>query len=127
MPAIPVDSDRLGAIAAGHVEPVFPWVEGPDGKRRPGTDQERDEATGLPLWTVHVMIAGGDRPELAQVRVPSKDCPAPTPLAPIGFERLVVNVRVNRASGALGSYWSASGLADPRRQGHQPKEQQHAA
>jgi hypothetical protein len=123
MPALPVDSDRLGAVAAGHVEPVMPWIEGPDGKRRPGTVQETDEATGLPLWTVHVMIAGGDRPELAQVRVPSRDCPSPTPLAPIGFERLAVNVRLNR-SGAIVSYWSAAGLADHRRQGqHKPQEQ----
>lgn len=126
MPALPIDSERLGAIAAGHVEPVMPWIEGPDGKRRPGTDQERDEATGLPLWTVHVMIAGGDRPELAQVRVPSRECPAPTPLAPIAFERLVCTTRVNRATGQLAAYWGAAGLADPRRQGHQPKQEQAA-
>ena len=125
MPAIPVDSERLGAIAAGHVEPVMPWIDGPDGKRRPGTVQETDDATGLPLWTVHVMIVGGDRPELAPVRLPSRECPAPTPLAPIMFERLVVNVRLNR-NGQLVSYWSAAGVAGQGRQtrGQNPE---HAA
>jgi hypothetical protein len=113
---IPVDSDRLGAIAAGSVEPVFPWVEGPDGKRRPGTEQERNDA-GVPLWVVHVLLVSGDRPTVIQVRVPAYECLAPVALAPVAFERLEVNARVGR-DGKLGTYWSAAGLVDNLRAGH---------
>lgn len=107
---LPIDTDRLGLIATGHVEPVMPWIEGPDGKRRPGETQERDEATGLPLWTVHALIPTDSRPTLAAIRVPSPACPEPAPFAPLAVERLEVNARVGR-DGKLGTYWNAAGMA----------------
>lgn len=121
---IPVDGERAALIATGHVEPVQVWVE-KDGRRQPG-DQEKDEATGLDLWTVHALIVGDTRPVTIGVRVPSRECPAPAALAPVAFERLVVNARVDR-NGKLATYWSAAGLAEPRRQTHQPKQEQAAA
>lgn len=112
---LPIDIERLGAVYTGQVEPVMPWIEGPDGKRRPGTEQERDQATGAPLWTVHAMVAAGERPTLIAVRVPSPTCPEPTPFTVASFERLVCTARVNRTSGQLGTYWSAAGVGTERR------------
>lgn len=110
---IPTDSDRLGAVSTGHVEPVMPWIE-KDGRRQPGTDQERDEASGMLLWTVHAMVPIDTRPMLISVRVPARECPQPAPFEPIAFERLVCNARVNRQNGQLGTYWNADGLVDVR-------------
>lgn len=122
---IPADSDRLALIASGHVESVHEWIER-DGRRQPAEDQMRDEATGMPLWQVHCMAPGGDRPELVAVRVPARECPQPKPFEPVAFERLVVRVSVNRSTGVLGGYWSAAGVADARRQ-HKPQGEQQAA
>ena len=119
---IPVDTDRLAAIYSGQVEPVTPWVTGPDGKRSPGTEQERDD-NGVPLWTVHAMIASGDRPQLMAVRVPSHECPQVQQFGPARFERLEAVARVNRTSGQLAVYWSAAGLAA---HGRQHKQEQAA-
>lgn len=117
---IPVDTERLAAIYSGQVEGVFPWIER-DGRRQPSTEQERDE-NGVPLWTVHCMIASGDRPVLMAVRVPSHEVPQVQQFGPARFERLEAVCRVNRTSGALAVYWSAAGLVDARR-GHKPAEQ----
>lgn len=118
---LPVDTDRLALIATGHVEPVREWIER-DGRRQPSEDQSRDEETNLPLWQVHVMIPSGDRPELAAVRVPSREVPQVQQYGPVAFEHLVCRVSVNRQSGQLTGYWSAAGVADPRRHG-KPQEQ----
>lgn len=121
---LPVDTDRLAAVFSGQVEPVMPWITGPDGKRSPGTEQERDDATGHPLWTVHCMVASGDRPTLMAVRVPSPGVPEVAQFGPAKFERLECVARVNRTSGQLALYWSASGIGDQRgRQHHKPAEQ----
>lgn len=116
---LPIDTDRLAAVFSGQVEPVMPWIER-DGRRQPGTEQERDEATGHPLWTVHAMIASGDRPTLMAVRVPSPQCPDVQQFGPARFERLQCTTRVNRSSGQLATYWSAAGIGDARRNS-QPK------
>lgn len=124
---LPIDTDRLGIVSTGHVEPVFPWVEGPDGKRRPGSEQERDEATGLPLWVVHGMVPTGERPTLVAVRTPARQAPQVTPLAPVGFERLQATARVNRNTGQLAVYWQAAGVAEARPAGGPHKTAQEAA
>ena len=110
---IPVDAERAALISTGHVEAVVVWEER-EGRRQPGP-QEIDEATSLPLWTVHTLMVGDTRPVTVGVRVPARECPAPTALAPVGFERLVVNARVDR-NGKLATYFSAAGLVDPRAQ-----------
>ncbi|MEJ2866106.1 hypothetical protein [Actinomycetospora flava] len=121
---LPVDVDRLVIVASGQVEPVRPWVDGPDGKRRPGEHQEQDE-NGVPLWTVHGMIATGDRPTLVATRVPSRTQPEVVAFAPLSFERLVCTARVNRTSGQLALYWSAAGIA-AQHHGRQQKQEQAA-
>lgn len=119
---LPVDTDRLVIVASGQVEAVVPWLDGPDGKRRPGTVQESDPATGHPLWTVHGMIATGDRPTLVAVRVPAPAQPEPIPFAPLSFERLVCTARVNRVSGQLATYWSAAGVVADASRRHTPRQ-----
>jgi hypothetical protein len=117
---LPIATDRLGVVAAGLVEPVIPWVDGPEGKRRPGTEQERDAETGHPLWSVHVMIVGGnERPTVAAVRVPSPTCPETTALSPVVFERLNATARVNRTTGQLAVYWDAAGVVPPHHRAKQ--------
>ncbi|MCD2191684.1 hypothetical protein [Actinomycetospora soli] len=120
---LPIDADRLGVIASGHVEPVMPWVE-KDGRRQPGTEQETDDA-GVPLWTVHALVMSDARPTAIAVRVPSRECPQPPALAPAAFERLEVNARVNKSTGQLGTYWSAAGIGHPAR--HNQGKQDNAA
>jgi len=126
MSNLPIDSERLTAAFSGQVEPVVDWITGPDGKRTPG-DQARDEQSGLPLWTVHVMIAEGDRPMLAAVRLPAPECPTVQAFGPARFERLEAVARVNRNTGQLAIYWAAAGLADPRQGRRQQSEQPAAA
>lgn len=119
---LPIDTERLAAVFSGQVEPVMPWIER-DGRRQPGTEQERDD-NNVPLWTVHAMIASGDRPTLMAVRVPSHECPQVQQFGPARFERLECTTRVNKSSGQLATYWSAAGIADARRNGqHKPAEQ----
>lgn len=118
---LPIDADRLGVIATGHVEPVMPWIE-KDGRRQPGTEQETDDA-GMPLWTVHALVMSDSRPSAIAVRVPSRECPQPPALAPAAFERLEVNARVNKTTGQLGTYWAAAGIGQTRQHGGQKSEQ----
>ena len=113
---LPIDADRLGVIASGHVEPVMPWIE-KDGRRQPGEHQETDDA-GVPLWTVHALVMSDSRPTAIAVRVPARECPQPQALAPAAFERLEVNARVNKTTGQLGTYWSAAGIGASARQHH---------
>ena len=117
---LPIDVERLGVIASGHVEPVFPWIE-KDGRRQPGDHQETDDQ-GLPLWTVHALVMSDSRPTAIAVRVPARECPQPTALAPAAFERLECNARADR-NGKLATYWAAAGIGADRRNGqHKPAE-----
>lgn len=117
----PIDSERLAAVYAGSVEPVVTWNEGPDGRRVPG-DQETNDGN-VPMWSVHCIVLGGDRPETIAVRLPAPTCPQPGPLEPAAFERLRCTARINKRSGLLSTYWTADGLAEVRRNGqHKPAE-----
>lgn len=118
---LPIDTERLAAVFSGQVEPIHEWIER-DGRRQPSDEQSRDDS-GVPLWTVHCLIASGDRPTLMAVRVPSHECPQVQQFGPARFERLEAVCRVNRSSGQLATYWSAAGLVDPRRQHHKQQEQ----
>ncbi len=132
MSTLPIDTERLTAVYSGQIEPVVDWVTDPaTGKRAPG-EQARDEQSGHPLWTIHILVAEGDRPLLAAVRVPAAEAPSVTAFTPARFERLTATARVNRQTGLLALYWSASGIADarqqqPRRQGQGQGEQPAAA
>ena len=55
MPNYAVESMRQAMTGTGIVEPVMDWIETPDGKRRPGDTQSRDERTGMLQWAVEVL------------------------------------------------------------------------
>lgn len=115
MPNYAVDSGKQLMVATGVVGIVQEWEER-DGGRRPSDRQARDEGTGMPLWNVEVLYQqasfGRVSSVTAMVSVPSLDEPKPAPLAPVGFEGLRVEVRVNKAK-ALVESWAADGLAAP--------------
>lgn len=116
MPSYSVDSNRQAMTATGIVEPVMEWEETPEGKRRPSKDrQARNEDTGMPLWGVEVLYVqsafGRRSTNAATVTVEAATEPKPTPLSPITFEALHVEVRVNKAGGLV-EYWSAESIAD---------------
>lgn len=116
MPSYAVDSSRQPMTATGIVEPVFEWEELPDGKRRPGTIQSRNEATGMPLWQVEVLYTqvtyGRRSTSTAMVTVDAEEEPKPRDLTPIGFVGLRAEVRTNKAGG-ITEYWNAESILLP--------------
>lgn len=116
MPSYSVDSARQAMTATGIVEPVMEWEETPEGKRRPSKDhQARNAETGMPLWGVEVLFIqtafGRRSTNAATVTVEAATEPRPSPLSPIDFEELRVEVRINKAGGFV-EYWSAQSITD---------------
>lgn len=79
------DSGRVVYPLPGEVaRPVPVWEETADGKRRPTDRQERDAATGLPLWEMTGMIRtarfGAVEPEMVTLRWASEDATSGAPL-----------------------------------------------
>jgi hypothetical protein len=124
MPSYTVDSTRQPMTATGIVEPVFEWVEKPDGGRRPSETQARNEATGMPLWAVEVLYIqtsfGRKSTVTAKVTVDAQEEPKPAPLTPVGFNGLQVEVRVNKAGGLVEN-WSADTLMEPKSSAAAPR------
>ena len=111
-----VDSKRQTILSTGIVNEVPEWVDGPDGKRRPGERQARDENTGMPLWDVEVLYRqtsyGRESNTTAPVRVGSPVRPVLHQFAPVEFRGLVVEVRVR--GGSLTESWKAEELVDDK-------------
>jgi hypothetical protein len=124
MPSYTVDSTRQPMTATGIVEPVFEWVEKPDGGRRPSDTQARNEATGMPLWAVEVLYIqtsfGRKSTVTAKVTVDAQEEPKPAPLTPVAFNGLQVEVRVNKAGGLVEN-WSADTLMEPKSSAAAPR------
>jgi hypothetical protein len=99
----------------GIVEMVREWEETPDGKRRPSDKQARNENTGMPLWEVEVLYVqtsfGRRSTVTARVTIEAEDEPKPSPMTPIAFTGLRVEVRVNKAGGWV-EYWSADSIVE---------------
>lgn len=116
MASYSVDSVRQPMTATGIVEPVFDWEETPEGRRRPSETQARNEGTGMPLWAVEVLYIqtsfGRRSTVTAKVTVDAQEEPKPSPLTPVGFNGLRVEVRVNKAGGFV-EVWSADSLLEP--------------
>ena len=112
-----VDSKRQAMRSTGIVNPVRDWVDGPDGRRRPGELQARDEDTGMPLWEVEVLYRqtafGRTSNTTGVVRVGSPVQPVLAEFAPVSFIDLTVDVRVTKAGG-LSESWRAEALADEK-------------
>jgi hypothetical protein len=110
-----VDSMRQPMTATGIVEIVREWEETPEGKRRPSDKQARNENTGMPLWEVEVLYIqtsfGRRSTVTARVTIEAQEEPKPSPMTPIAFSGLRVEVRVNKAGGWV-EYWSADGIVE---------------
>lgn len=115
MASYAVDSIRQPMTATGIVEEVREWEETPEGKRRPSGKQARNEVTGMPLWAVEVLYIqtsfGRKSTVTAKVTVDAQEEPKLSPLTPIGFNGLRVEVRVNKAGGFV-EVWSADSLLE---------------
>jgi hypothetical protein len=107
--------------STGIVNEVFEWVDAPDGKRRPGTVQARDEDTGMPLWDVEVVYQqvayGRTSNTTSAVRVGSPVRPVLPEFTPVAFVGLTVEVRALRESTGLSESWRAEALADDKSAG----------
>ncbi len=118
MTSYAVESKRQAMRATGIVNEVFEWVDGPDGKRRPGEFQARDEDTGMPLWDVEVIYRqtayGRESNTTAPVRVGSPVKPVLGEFEPAAFVGLTVEVRTLKNGTGLGESWRAEALADDK-------------
>lgn len=115
MPSYAVESMRQAMTATGIVAPVFEWIDKPDGGRKQSDQQARNEATGMPLWEVEVLHIQSSYGRLstatAKVVVDAQEEPHISPLTPIGFTGLRVEVRINKAGG-WSEYWSADTILE---------------
>jgi hypothetical protein len=129
MPNYAVESMRQAMTGTGIVEPVMDWIETPDGKRRPGDTQSRDERTGMLLWAVEVLYIsesfGRKSTVTAKVTVGQEDEPKVAPLSPIAFNGLRVEVRTNKAGG-FAEYWSAEGVLEASKTANRPSAEKAA-
>ena len=124
MPTYKVDSVRQAMTGTGIVDRVMEWEETPEGKRRPSKDkQARNEATGMPLWSVEVLYIqtafGRRSTTTAMVTVEAVEEPRVAPMTPIGFTGLQVEVRTNKAGGFM-EFWSADSIIEAKPQGQAP-------
>ena len=110
-----VESKRQGMRSTGIVNEVKDWVDGADGKRRPGQAQSRDEDTGMPLWEVEVLYRqvafGRESNTTGVVRVGAPVQPVLGEFALVEFDGLTVEVRVTKAGG-LSESWRAEALSE---------------
>lgn len=125
MPSYAIDSTHQLFTGTGIVEAAMEWEE-VDGKRRPSqTRQARREETGMPLWQVEVLYVqtafGRPSTATAMVLVESPEEPRIAPLTPITFDRLRVEVRINKAGG-FAEYWSAEGIVSAQAPKEAPKD-----
>lgn len=130
MRTIPVDAARINLISTGKVIAVPAWVVMSDGSRRPDPNgrQEMDEATGLPLWRVEVIMPADpgderDKTDVTEVTVAAKDQPDPGSFGEVlTFEGLTVSPGyLNRKTNQLTApRWAGTGIRRHAGQKHQP-------
>ncbi|MGF1648352.1 MAG: hypothetical protein ACFCVF_15725, partial [Kineosporiaceae bacterium] len=117
MPTYAVDGARTVLVGTGNVEAVTEWMELPDGSRKRTDTQARHPETGMPLWGVEVLVSqvayGRESMVTSRVNVGAPAEPRVARFAPVGFVGLVVDVRVNKRSGALSESWRAEEMTAP--------------
>jgi len=101
MRTIPVDSTRCVLIGTGKVSAKAEYGELSNGDRRPTGNQARDEATGLPLWVIDVLVDDDDarRAEVVGVTVPAAEEPTTAKYQPVRFRGVTARIYSDRASG----------------------------
>lgn len=104
-----------GAFAVGAVEPVRDFERSRGG----AFVQERDKASGEPLWVLDVLDADPEaRAKTVRVKIASAvqpvlpEAPAGMPVVPVEFEGLTVTPYVN-ANGRLAYSFKARGVKAP--------------
>lgn len=128
MRTIPIDTNRVSFIGTGKAAARAEYVELSDGNRRRSGNQAKDEATGLPLWVVDVLVDDddADRAEVVGVKVASYDEPRTEKWKPVRFTGLSVLPYVDRGSGRVGLSFRADGI-EGQNHGAKPKPAEHAA
>lgn len=111
---IPVDQGRVQFLGTGCAAEVYDWT---DGKR---SDHQAIDAgpdsfnTGLPLWVCDVLVVGGDRAQVAGMRVAAREKPVMPLNQPVHFERPEVSMyaqRKGREGMQVVETWRAVGIA----------------
>lgn len=104
-----------GLVGTGNCSARTEWDQGPDGKPVRTDRLARDEATGFPLWEVEVaytqVVYGRASLVTAKVLVPSEVEPTGNPYAPVLFEGLRVETRLDVKAVRMVEYWRADALA----------------
>jgi hypothetical protein len=133
MRTIPVDAERVRLISTGVITAVIAWIVLADGSRRPDPAgrQDVDEATGLPLWRVEVIMPADegderDKTAVTEITLACREQPDPGAFGDVlTFEGLAMSPGyLNRKTGQLTTpRWTATGI----RKHHGAKAQPQAA
>lgn len=125
MRTYPIDSNRVQMISTGTCKPAPLIFQKADGAWSVNPkEQAREERTGLPLWTVEVIIPSDDSDErdrtaVTEVEIVAKDKPEAGSFGEVlVFEGLTMTPGYLKkgANQVTASRWSASSI---RRQGQQ--------
>lgn len=113
MPALPIDASKITLVATGKIRAVRTYAEMADGSRRAVPDSQEKSDSGLPLWTVDVLIDDeeSDRAEPVGVKVASKEEPKPAKYQPVLFEGLRAMPYVDRRTNRVALSFRADGIA----------------
>lgn len=124
MRSIPVDMSRVTLIGTGKTASKAEYGELSDGSRRATGNQAKHAESGLPLWTVDVLVDDDEarRAEVVGVTVASADEPVCEKWKPVRFRGLVATIYNDQASGratvslkadAIEGHSSGSGRPSP--------------
>lgn len=112
MRAIPVDTTKVNFIGTGKAAARSEYAELSDGTRRRTGQQAKDTDSGMPLWTVDVLIDDddADRAEVASVKVASWDEPTTDKWKPVRFRGLVAVPYVDSGTNRVKLSFRAEGI-----------------
>lgn len=112
MRSIPIDMGRVAFVGTGKVAPRAEYVEMSDGSRKASGNQQKDPDTGLPLWTIDVLVDDDDarRAEVVGVTVPAAEEPVTPKWQAVRFVNPVATVYLDRGSGRPAVSVKAEGI-----------------
>jgi hypothetical protein len=112
MRSIPVDLSRCTLIGTGKVSTKAEYVTLSDGSTRASGNQAKDEATGLPLWVIDVLVDDDDarRAEVVGVTVPAAEEPVTTKWRPVAFRNVTATIYTDRQSNQAKVSLKAEGM-----------------
>ncbi|HEY2203401.1 MAG TPA: hypothetical protein VGH99_02835 [Pseudonocardia sp.] len=112
MRSIPVDVSRVIFVGTGKTALKMEYVELSDGQRRASGNQAKHPDSGLPLWTVDVLIDDDDarRAEVIGVTVASADEPVTEKWRPVRFRGLTATIYNDQSNGRATVSLKADGV-----------------